>query len=109
MRLIALGLCFISAAASAGATLKEGTFSCEGKNYQPIALNVRAHPTKSNKIIINWEGRDRILHQEPTQSGAMRFEGAVSKLTYIQVPHHSVLLDSNMMTTIATECIRTGV
>lgn len=90
---------------SVAATLKQGTFVCENHKYESIPLVVKQHPTKSNKAILNWEGRDRIVHREPTVTGAVRYEGAVSKIAYVQAPHHSVLLDNNTMKVILSGCI----
>lgn len=91
---------------AASQPLKQGVFVCNiAKNYDQTQLIVKQHPTKSHKIIINWEGRDRILHNEPTLTGALRYEGAVSKLVYIQTPKHSVLLDNNTMKPVLTDCV----
>ena len=87
------------------ANLKSGVFTCEaGSSYDSVKLSVRQHPTKPNKAILNWEGRDRIVHREQTTTGAVRYEGAVSKISYVQTPHHSVLLDSKTMKVILSEC-----
>lgn len=85
--------------------LKEGTFECETMYYGATArLVVKQHPVKPNKVMINWEGRDRILHYVPTESGALRYEGAVSKLVFIQTPSHSMVLDDNTMKPVLTYC-----
>ena len=89
------------------ADLKPGTFTCDGTStYSKVQLRVSQHPTKPNKAILNWEGRDRIVHREPTQSGAVRYEGAGSNLLYIQTPHHSVLLNHSTMNVILSECVK---
>ena len=84
--------------------LKPGNFVCEDKYYNDVTLPVRAHPDKPGKIILRYGGRDRILHNVPTKSGALRYEGAVSKLVYIQTPSHSVLLDDHNMRPLLTDC-----
>jgi len=79
---------------SVAASLKQGVFTCEDSHYREILLTVTQHPTKPNKAILNWEGKDRIVHREPTTTGAVRYEGAVSQILYIQAPDHSLVLDS---------------
>ena len=96
----------LAAEAHAGEPLKQGVFNCEDSNYRIVPLRVRQHPAKPNKVMLNWENRDRILHREDSISGAVRYEGLGSKLVYIQTPHHSVLLDNHTMKAILTECIR---
>lgn len=92
--------------AHADAVLKQGVFNCEDSNYNIVPLKITQHPTKPNKAVLSWEGRDRVLHRERSISGAVRFEGLGSKLLYIQTPHHSVLLDNNAMTVVLSECIQ---
>lgn len=96
----------LSVEAHAGEPLKQGVFNCEDSNYRVVPLKVTQHPAKANKVMLNWENRDRILHREDSISGAVRYEGLGSKLVYIQTPHHSVLLDNHTMKAILTECIR---
>jgi hypothetical protein len=87
-------------------TLKEGKFTCEvAKNYDKVTLKVKQHPTKPNKITLDWQGTLRILHYEPTETGALRYEGAVSKLVYIQTPKHSMLLNNSTMKPVLTDCV----
>lgn len=89
------------------ANLKPGIFTCDGTStYDKVQLKVSQHPTKPNKAILNWEGRDRIVHREPTASGAVRYEGAGSNLLYIQTPHHSVLLNHATMSVILSDCTK---
>lgn len=110
MRTVIATILMVASVATANATpttlsqLKEGLFLCEGKEENLVKLTVNRHPTKWNKIVINWEGRDRILHNEVSVSGALRYEGAISKLLYLQMPSHSVLLDNNTMRPILLEC-----
>ena len=93
--------------AQAAANLKPGTFTCDGTStYSKVQLKVSQHPTKPHKAILNWEGKDRIVHRESTESGAVRYEGAVSNLLYIQTPHHSVLLNSMTMKVILSNCVK---
>ena len=90
---------------SIAANLKSGVFTCEaGSSYDSVTLTVKMHPSKPNKAILNWEGRDRVVHREPTTTGAVKYVGAVSKLLYIQTPHHSVLLDDQSKQVILSEC-----
>ena len=96
----------IPLAAFSADALKEGKFVCDDKNYDKITLAVAQHPTKPNKITVNWEGRPRILHREKSITGAPRYEGAVSQIVYIQTPHHSVLLDNSTMKVILSECLK---
>ena len=96
----------LTAEAQADEMLKQGVFSCEDSNYNIVPLRVTQHPTKPNKAVISWEGRDRVLHREQSVSGAIRYEGLGSKLLYIQTPHHSVLLDNNTMNVVLSECMR---
>ena len=96
----------LTAEARADEMLKQGVFRCEDSNYDIVPLKVTQHPTKPNKAVISWEGRDRVLHRERSVSGAIRYEGFGSKLLYIQTPHHSVLLDNNSMNVILSECMR---
>ena len=107
MRTILLfAVLMLSAEAHAGEPLKQGVFNCEDSHYRVVPLRVTQHPVKPNKVMLNWENRDRILHREDSISGSVRYEGLGSKLVYIQTPHHSVLLNSNTMKAILTECIR---
>ena len=96
----------LAAEAHAETMLKQGVFKCEDSNYNIVPLKVTQHPTKPNKAVLSWEGRDRIVHREKSVSGAVRYEGLGSKLLYIQTPHHSVLLDNNTMSVVLSECIR---
>jgi hypothetical protein len=104
--IVAVALIAASLPALGAQQLKEGQFICEDKWYAPIPIIVSRYPEKPNKIKIYLYGRDRILHSVPTQSGALRYEGAISKLTYIQTPTHSVLLDSKSMKALLTDCKR---
>ena len=104
--ILLLSALLLSAEAHAGEPLKQGVFNCEDSNSRGVPLRVTQHPAKANKVMLNWENRDRILHREDSISGAVRYEGLGSKLVYIQTPHHSVLLNSNTMKAILTECIR---
>ena len=104
MKQILIVACLVPSLAFA-ANLKSGVFTCEaGSSYDSVKLSVQRHPTKPNKAILNWEGRDRVVHREPTTTGAVRYVGAVSKLLYIQTPHHSVLLDDHSKQVILSEC-----
>ena len=85
--------------------LDQGLFRCRSHSNHLAVLHVKQHPTKPEKVILNWEGRDRILHFVPSVSGAVRYEGTVSKLLYVQVPEGSRLLDEEKMTPILTDCI----
>ena len=105
-RIIAVALIAASLPATGAQKLKEGLFVCENKWYEAVPITVSQHPEKPNKIKILLNGRDRILHVVPTQTGALRYEGVVSKLTYIQTPSHSVLLDSKNMKALLTDCKR---
>ena len=98
---------FVTSTAFAEAQLKQGTFTCnDTSSYKPVPLVVKAHPTKPNKAVLNWEGKDRILHREKTTTGAVRYAGAVSKLLYIQTPHHSILLDDAAKRVILSDCVK---
>jgi len=100
-------LAFFIGYAHAAQPLKQGVFTCDiAKNYNQTQLLVKQHPTKPHKVVINWEGRDRILHNEFTTSGALRYEGAVSKLVYIQTPKYSFVLDNTSMKPILTRCVK---
>lgn len=92
---------FIALPAFAAQPLKTGKFVCEDMFYKPTPLVVTAY---GEKIKINWEGRDRVLHAVTSVSGALRYEGAVSKLVYLQMPSHSVVLDDNTMKVVLHEC-----
>jgi hypothetical protein len=97
-----LVLCaFIALPAFAAQPLKTGSFVCEDMFYQPTPMQVSAY---GEKIKINWEGRDRILHSVPTATGALRYEGAISKLVYIQTAKHSVVLNDATMKVVLHEC-----
>lgn len=103
--ILLLALLSTTAIAKPVQTLHQGQFSCEAYgSYERISMTVKQHPTKANKVIVNWEGRDRILHQEKTTTGALRYEGAGSKLVYIQTPSHSVLLDDTKKHVILSDC-----
>lgn len=102
--LVTVALIAASLPAVGAQTLKEGLFVCENKWYEAVPITVSQHPEKPNKIKILLDGRDRVLHSVPTQTGALRYEGAISKLTYIQTPSHSVLLDSKSMKALLTDC-----
>jgi hypothetical protein len=85
--------------------LTTGTLTCENSRYEKIVLSVKQHPTKANKAILNWEGKDRIVHIVPTKTAVVRYEGAVSNIIYIQVPQRSSLLDNNTHHPILTDCV----
>jgi len=99
------GLLMVATSLAIAAPLKEGVFRCrDSQNYLGV-LHVKQHPAKAEKIVVNWQGQDRILHFVPTTTGAVRYEGAVSKLLYIQIPAGSYLLDEGKMQPILTDCI----
>ena len=100
-------LMLLIAGSSNAAELKQGSFTCDaGGSYDSVKLSVKQHPTKYSKAILNWEGKDRIVHRESSTSGAVRYVGAVSNLLYIQTPHHSVLLDDSTKRVILSECMK---
>jgi len=103
---VALGFLALSSvnAATPMSALRQGTLSCIDHNAKTVKMKIVRHPTKPHKVVINWAGRDRILHNRHSVSGALRYEGAISKLVYLQMPSHSVLLDNNTMRPILTEC-----
>ncbi len=82
-----------------------GEFRCEDENRKLVVLRVKQHPEKLEKLILNWTGRDRILHAVPTQTGAIRYEGAISQLVYLQIPRKSLLLDNQSMRAVLNECV----
>jgi hypothetical protein len=83
-----------------------GNFNCRDKNYKAVKMEVKQHPDKPNKIMLNWAGKDRILHWVETDTGALRYEGAESKITYVQIPGHTVVLDDTTMRPILTDCVK---
>jgi hypothetical protein len=104
--ILCMAVIMLLSKAHASTPLKQGIFYCEDSNYNVVTLKVSQHPTKVNKAMLNWEGRNRILHREESISGAVRYEGFGSKLLYIQTPHHSLLLDNSVMKVILSECIK---
>ncbi len=107
MKTVTLIAFLVCASYAQAQPLRQGSFTCDiAKNYDQTTLKVKQHPTKPHKVILNWEGKDRILHNEPAESGALRYEGAVSNLVYIQTPKHSVLLDNNTMKPILVDCVK---
>jgi hypothetical protein len=104
-KLIISLLLFISlASAKAEQPLKVGRFTCVDDRNEQVVLQVQQHPTKPSKILINFNGRDHVLHFEKSVSGALRYEGAISRIVYIQTPKLSFLLDDNLMRPILTDC-----
>jgi hypothetical protein len=103
-KLVMLGLILLAFPVYGAQKLKQGPFICENNRYEPVPITVSQHPGKAKKIVLKLSGKDRILHRVPTQTGALRYEGAISRLTYIQTPSHSVLLDGKSMKALLTDC-----
>lgn len=103
MRKLLIVGALVALPAFAAQPLKTGAFVCEDMFYKPAALQVTAY---GDKVKINWEGRDRVLHAVPSVSGALRYEGAVSKLVYLQMPAHSVVLDNSTHKVVLHECVK---
>jgi hypothetical protein len=96
---------FSAPAAQPYGPLDIGTFHCRSHTNRLAVLQVKQHPTKPEKAILNWEGRDRIVHRVNAKTTVLRYEGEVSKLLYIQIPTGSRLFDENKMEPILTDCI----
>jgi hypothetical protein len=105
---ILIWLLYLPTAFGQPATLRQGEYLCEDGDLRPTVLRVIRHPVKPDKLILNWAGRDRILHAVPTQTGALRYEGAISRLVYLQIPSKSLLLDNHSMQPVLNECAWQG-
>ncbi len=101
MRKVLIIGAFLAVPAFAAQPLKTGAFVCEDMFFNPVRMQVTAY---GEKVKINWEGKDRVLHAVPTTTGALRYEGAISKLVYLQTASHSVVLNNNTMKVVLHEC-----
>lgn len=88
--------------------LREGRYICENSALEPVSLTVKQHSSKPHKLVIAWAEHKHILHNEPTTTGALRYEGAISQLVYLQVPSKSVVLDNKSMRPILNDCAWIG-
>lgn len=102
---VLLWLACMTVAQARALPLRLGEFRCEDGNHKLVVLSVRPYPGKPEKLILNWTGRDRILHAVSTQTGAIRYEGSTSKLVYLQIPSKSLLLDNRLMRGVLNECV----
>lgn len=99
-----IAACAASMSANAEQVLKEGKFTCRDSANGTIALQIAQLPSGPDKIAVGWQGIKQILQTEPTTTGALRYQGADSKLVYIQVLDHSLLLNEKTMRPILTDC-----
>lgn len=96
---------FGASAAEPYGPLDVGTFHCRNHTNRLAVLHVKQHPTKPEKAILNWEGRDRIVHRVEAKTTVLRYEGEVSKLVYIQHPKGAQVLDDAEKKPILLDCI----
>lgn len=86
--------------------LVEGTFNCKNEDYEDVTLTVFHHPAVKNKILIKWDVYSFTLHHIQSISGARRYEGSKSKVVYIQIPTHSVVLNDHSEQPLLLDCIK---
>ena len=79
---------------------EEGTRTCQ----DDVELHVRKHKSSKDKIVIAWDDYKFTLHKVPTFTGVHRYEGANSKIVYIQIPKTSYVLNHFNMKPLLLDC-----
>lgn len=79
---------------------EEGIRTCQ----DDVELKVRKHQSAKNKIVISWDDYTFTLHKVPTNTGVHRYEGAQSKIVYIQIPKTSYVLNHYTMKPLLVDC-----
>lgn len=77
-----------------------GLYRCESNRY----VAVRRVTDDGKTAVLFWNQREHTLRAVETQSGALRFEDAVSGLTWITIVGKSMLLDTVRGQQLANDC-----
>jgi len=77
-----------------------GLYRCESNRY----VAVRRVTEDGKTAVLFWNQREHTLKAVDTQSGALRFEDAVSGLTWITIVGKSILLDTRKGQQLANDC-----
>ncbi len=77
-----------------------GLYRCESNRY----VAVRRVTDDGKTAVLFWNQREHTLKAVDTQSGALRFEDAVSGLTWITIVGKSILLDTRKGQQLANDC-----
>jgi hypothetical protein len=81
-------------------TLEAGLYRCE-LDRRVIVRRVAAD---GRSLVLNWRGRDSVLHAVQARTGALRFENPESGHVWLVIVGKSMLLDARAGRTLANEC-----
>jgi hypothetical protein len=81
-------------------TLEAGLYRCE-LDRRVIVRRVAAD---GRSLVLNWRGRDSVLHAVQARTGALRFENAENGHVWLVIVGKSMLLDARAGRTLANEC-----
>ena len=81
-------------------TLEAGLYRCELDRR----VIVRRIAADGRSLILNWRGRDSVLHAVQARTGELRFENPDTGHVWLVIVGKSILLDARAGRTLANEC-----
>jgi hypothetical protein len=81
-------------------TLEAGLYRCELDRR----VTVRRIAADGRSLVLNWRGRDSVMHAVQARTGALRFENPDTGHVWLVIVGKSILLDARAGRTLANEC-----
>jgi len=81
-------------------TLEAGLYRCELDRR----VIVRRIAADGRSLVLNWRGRDSVMHAVQARTGALRFENPDTGHVWLVIVGKSILLDTRAGRTLANEC-----